>query len=345
MLEELNFTASSSKKEITPNEYIYLMFEHTNVEDGILYFPWSKNIGYKNIVVTYKTEMNWNLTECEKTMAEFNELYSNLEKIASVYEVITDNPCENKDIFNNEKVFNTWNTFIRTFDTSEYNFDMIREIEDKLETIRELKEISKKIVEEQILDETEKVFLKQALDIDVTEEEKEIYNKYQSIINEESEKRVGTNIFARCFVITANRLCMLMHLGAPQFILDSEARQLASALVVHKYGKYMEETDDFHCSTSDFFYEYDADSDEFYRPKKKNTRKSLVPLYIYFVLKEYTNSQKHLSDNEFLSILKEKYDIDISRNTLSRHVYNLADEGLSIFSIKGQGKWMEQETT
>ena len=59
------------------------------------------------------------------------------------------------------------------------------------------------------------------------------------------------------------------------------------------------------------------------------------------MLKEFTDKERHLSDNEFLKILKNKYDIEITRNTLARHVANLEEDGLSVYSVKGQGRWME----
>ena len=42
----------------------------------------------------------------------------------------------------------------------------------------------------------------------------------------------------------------------------------------------------------------DEEIDEFYRPKKTNSRKSLAPLFIYLILKDESSSDKHLSHND-----------------------------------------------
>ncbi len=48
----------------------------------------------------------------------------------------------------------------------------------------------------------------------------------------------------------------------------------------------------------------DEEIDEFYRPKKANSRKSLAPLFVYLILREYSSAEKHLTQNEILAYAK-----------------------------------------
>ena len=150
MLENFDFEAKSFKADISPEEYIYLMFERTDFEDGVLYVPRILHSGFNNIEVNYKCIMNWTLEECEKVMCEYRTLYSHLRKIAAVYDFLGTDPKENKKLIKEDDVFNTWYVYIRDLDTSGFDMSLIMEIEEKYDTIRETREIAKRFSEETI---------------------------------------------------------------------------------------------------------------------------------------------------------------------------------------------------
>ena len=88
----------------------------------------------------------------------------------------------------------------------------------------------------------------------------------------------------------------------------------------------------------------DEEIDEFYRPKKANSRKTLVPLFVYLILREYSSAEKHLTQNEILAYLREDpYEVVIERKALGRVIHLLTDSQLGICSYPGMGTWMGNE--
>ncbi len=86
----------------------------------------------------------------------------------------------------------------------------------------------------------------------------------------------------------------------------------------------------------------DEEIDEYYRPKKINSRRSLAPLFVYLILKEKSSPEKHLSHREIADLLSNyPYEITIERKSLGRIIHNLEDSGLGIFSLRGMGTWWE----
>ena len=333
----------SLDEDISPEECIELMFEKTD-EDGILYIPgWQ----YGNLYepnCSYRCRLNWNLYDFEKVKNEFDALYSDLSVIAEKYEKLGDNTEKNKVILGSERLFNVWNTFIRRFEISDFDREKIFEIEDKIDTANYVKIISKKVADGENVSDNEKYFLKEYIDLAVSNSEKTLYNKYCKELEKEAEERVGSNICAHLFVIGAARTCRLMSLGAPEAIIKNEARILSAAMVIHKYGISVEPVNNqirFNLEKRENM--TDEELDECSRPLKTNSRKSLAPLFVYFILKKYSSSTKHLRQKEILDYLKQyPYEITVERKALSRIIHNLLDSGLFIYSDK-KGTWMEQD--
>ena len=330
--------------DITPEEYIELMFEKTD-EDGILYIPgWQ----YGNLYepnCSYRCRLNWNLYDFEKVTNEFNALYSDLSVIAEKYDKLGENAEENKEILGSERLFNVWNTFIRRFETSDFDREKIFEIEDKIDTVNYVKIISQKVADGEEVSDNEKYFLKEYIDLTVSSSEKTVYNKYCNELGKEAEERVGSNICAHSFVVGAARTCRLMSLGAPEAIIKNEARILSAAMVIHKYGISVEPVNNqirFNLEKRENM--TDEELDECSRPMKTNSRKSLAPLFVYLILKKYSSSTKHLRQQEILDYLKQyPFEITVERKALSRIIHNLLDSKLFIYSDKS-GTWLEQSS-
>ena len=88
----------------------------------------------------------------------------------------------------------------------------------------------------------------------------------------------------------------------------------------------------------------DEELDEFYRPRKTNNRRTLAPLFVYFILKHHSGPEKHLSQNEIIDILsKDPYEVRIERKALGRVIHLLSDSGLGIVSAPRYGAWYDPD--
>ena len=88
----------------------------------------------------------------------------------------------------------------------------------------------------------------------------------------------------------------------------------------------------------------DEEIDEFYRPRKQNNRRTLAPLFVYFILKEHSAPGDRLSQGEIIDLLAEDpYEIQIERKALGRVIHLLADSGIGVVSAPGYGTWYDSE--
>ncbi len=76
------------------------------------------------------------------------------------------------------------------------------------------------------------------------------------------------------------------------------------------------------------------------RPKNANSRKSLVPLFVYLILLQHSDSEHPLRQQEIISYLAdEPYEVVIERKALSRVLHNLRDSQIGIYTDKRRGAW------
>ena len=86
----------------------------------------------------------------------------------------------------------------------------------------------------------------------------------------------------------------------------------------------------------------DEKYDDMFRPKKMNSRKHLVPLFTYLIIKENSSPQKHLLQKDIIKALEEyPYEVTIERKALSRILHSLEDSGLGIVSRAKSGIWYD----
>ena len=85
----------------------------------------------------------------------------------------------------------------------------------------------------------------------------------------------------------------------------------------------------------------DEELDELYRPKKQNNRKHTLPLFVYLILKDKSTPDNKLSQSQIIDILRNKYELDIERKSLSRTIHDLEDEAVGIHSLKTGGAWYD----
>ena len=326
--------------KMSPSEYIDYMFEHTD-EDGMLYIP-----GWYLLdepAHSFRCQLEWSLHDCDRLHNRFEKIYGHLEKIAEIWDDLSDDPEENRRLFQNDDVFETWNTYIRKYDLSGFDEEKLRDIADRIEIIEEIKKISKKLCEDQKIDNYEKSIMRDYLDVTVTKEEDAYYDRYLEVTRNQARSRVNNNICATSVLLHAKRVCRLMSLHAPAIVIDAEARTFAAAMVMNRFGKQKETVADSVRLRIEALMEMpDDELDELYRPRKMNSRKSLTPLFVYMILMEHSSVDHPLRQKEILDYLREyPYEIVIERKALSRIIHNLTDSGLKIHSDAKTGVWYE----
>ena len=330
-------------QETTPEEFIELMYDK-RTEDGVTFIPGPcDDSTYRGETFSYRCRINWFDKEREAAQEKYASLFGSLKKIAELSDELDGTDENAKKVLGN-KLFNVWETYLSNYRTDGFDADRIDDIRDRIETVDWVKNLSKIYAENGKLEDSEKEFMRDYLDVTVTDEERKYYKEYINSIYTDCESRVGKNICAYKLVLYARRVFRLLALNAPDFIVNAEACQLAAMLVMHDYGVSIEEVDD---STRKYFDQFDTDDDELldklYRPLKQNKRKTMAPLFVYLILKEHSSSAKHLRQNEILKYLQNMpYEITIERKALSRTIHNLVDSQLCVHTDTKTGTWIEQ---
>ena len=83
--------------------------------------------------------------------------------------------------------------------------------------------------------------------------------------------------------------------------------------------------------------------DAAFRPNKQNTRKSLLPLFLYLILERFSSEERPLSQQELMELLsKPPYELQVERKAVSRTLHSLADSGLGVRVTRKDGAWLEE---
>ncbi len=339
--------------QLTPVDFITLMFERTD-EDGILYIPgWHYDWpGWLNGVAgatdendSYRCQVDWNLDKYEKLLKQFNNLYNAIQKIAPHWEELDDGSLETAEkVLKDSGLVEVWQTYIQRLDVCDVDYEHLWDISQRWETEESVKSVARNIIDGKELEEYEKDILLEDVDIKVTGQEKKYYNQYVEKLRKAAEERLGKGIYAYDLCFRGRRLCRLLNLGAPECIVNNEARTFAAAMLLHQYGISREVVDNrirLRLETMEMM--DDEELDELYRPRKMNGRKSLAPLFVYEIISKKSNSKKHLRQQDILKELgKYPYEISLERKALGRMIQNLVDSQYGIYADK-TGVWMEQE--
>lgn len=343
---------SMSETLLSPEDYITIMFERTD-EDGILYIPGWHYDGPGSTVGadgstdeerSYRCRVDWNIRKYEGILTEFKKLFSAIKAISK--DLYALNHCQNpKEILKDLQLLEIWEKYLSPIATGDFDQQRYNQIHNKLDTVAEVKYIAEKLAKGEKLLDFEKQMLAEYMDMEVTLEEIKYRRDFIEHIHKEAEQRIGENICAYDVIIRARRVCYLFHLNAPESVIFTEARQLAAALVLHKYGisrELVENTIRLRLEQMEQMSEEELD--EFFRPQKSNSRKSLAPLFVYEILKNHSHSKLHLRQNDILKLLSQyPYEISLERKALSRILHNLTDSSqYAVFQDKS-GVWMDRQ--
>ena len=328
---------------LAPTELIDLMFERTD-ENGVLYIPeWPDFYGYSD--QSYKCRVTWNLRQYEALSEEFDRLYYALEDIAPFWEALREKPLEAQQILGNSELFDVWCTYVRPLSTGDFDRDKIRDIEDRYETMEMVQDVAARLAQGEALTESERHVLTDYLDITVSPEEEEYHDRYVDALYADARSRLPRPNHAYTVILRAQRLFRLLNLKAPELLINNEARLLASALVLNRYGESKETVGNatrLHIARISQMTDEELDTQD--NPLKSNNRKSIVPLFVYEILKNHSNTREHLRQNDILALLAEyPYEVTIERKALSRILHNLTSEQRYDIRADKTGWWMEQE--
>lgn len=73
-----------------------------------------------------------------------------------------------------------------------------------------------------------------------------------------------------------------------------------------------------------------------------NSRKSLLSVFIYDILREYTDRDHHLTQESIRRILEDKDQLQVERKAVSHNINALLDEDFNIFGNSREGYWYDR---
>lgn len=333
-MEDKSFWESLSAEEL-----IEQMYAHTD-GDGTLYmqsFFYTRGDAEEN---SLRCKLHWGVDGCEKVMNDYFTLRGQLEQLAAVLDRLGDTEEENRRILSTE-LLNVWCTYLRPFETAGFDEAQMHELSDRLDTVEYTRRLAREFADGKPMSKEEADYLRDYMGERVSGEELRHYDAYWDAIYADCKRRIGEKPYAFREIIHAKRLCKLMSLNAPKILLDNESRTLAMAMVLHRYCIEAEPVDN---AVRVYFDRLERLSDDFdddaFRPQRMNSRKSLAPLFVYLILKEHSDAEHHLKQQEILSHLRKyPYEIELERKALSRIVHNLADSQLKICTDAKEGSW------
>lgn len=85
----------------------------------------------------------------------------------------------------------------------------------------------------------------------------------------------------------------------------------------------------------------DEELDEYFRPKKINKTKSMLPLFVYLVLKRFSSPDKPLLQKDIIELVSNCFALDVERKAVGRVIHGLADMDIGICTEYKIGTWFE----
>lgn len=322
-------------------DYIAEMYTNTDA-NGVLYVPGLDKYGTESETESQRCRLNWTYDDYESLCRYFRKQAENLIILAEYYKdhEYRSEPAKYRG---NDSVYNTWNTYVRPLKVSDTEWDVIYEIEERIEMIDDMKALAQKVIDGSEISKNEKEFYADYMDTSVSSNERKLVRDYYDAKISDAETRAGSNIGAYNEVIRGSRLCRLMSLGAPEVIIDNELKWFAIDMVIHRHGISVEDASiEVLRRLESMDSLSDEELDEMFAEKKMNSRKGLLPLLVYLLLKDNTNSRKRMRQQEILERLKEDpYGVTVERKALSRTLHSLEAMDIGIHSEGGKGVWFE----
>lgn len=182
---------------ITPQQYIRKLFAET--KDGKVAFTVFPELEEP---YEYTCEANWSEADAEGLVQKYETLAAMLYKFGKMAEELEEE--ENREKLLTPEELEVWNTYILSFDYSEWDMENIIELQERLE-----------------YDE-------------LSEEEYDILERYDEWRTKECDKRLPKRYFSSEYLINrARRYVRLVYLDAPLVVQNEELRYLAEKMVLY----------------------------------------------------------------------------------------------------------------
>ena len=190
----------NTRRELTPQEYIYKLFEET--EDGklrIKYYPFFDQSYGMNYFV------DWNKEDVVTLVNRYDQLTSALKYIAENYELLDDETQRKELLTFDEEYY--WNIYIKPFEPFEVDMSVIEELYFRKET--------------------------DSLD----DEENELQERHHDWFVYNSQLRLPSDRWCPSAMINrAKRYETLLRSGAPDIVVNEEGCYLAEEMVLYYHG-------------------------------------------------------------------------------------------------------------
>ena len=327
---------------LSPEDLIEKMFERTDA-DGVLYMPSFFTGETPEKEESLRCVMNWEFpNDCFSVLQEFDQLRSDLEQLVDHCDRYgTLKEGEYDALSERQKA--VWNTYLLPFSCDDaFDGDRLAEIQERIDSIEYTHQICEEILAGKEQDELSMQILNDGVNTKVSAAEEAYVSQSLEARKAECRRRLGDSPFAFYTVMHAKRYHRVLAMKAPDIILSNEAKALASALVLFRWCRKYEYVDNAVRQHYDRLEQMSEEElDELHRPRKNaNSRKSMVSLFVYLILKQHSDSEHPLKQQEILSYLAEEpYEITVERKALSRVIQNLKSSQLGIYTDKHRGTW------
>lgn len=223
-------------REMSIGDFIRWMYDRTDRNHLLIVPAYCDELG-RVPRSFHRNTVFWTKSDRDHVIAETERLYDALAGIAKHYGELSDAEEENAKLLTPEELA-VWRTYIRAFDTSAFDSERLVDLNERRDISEECNNIlMKRDTFHEPLTEEEEQYLANFEDCVFSEEEEAYDAAYQDEMQHQAEQRVGNQPTALALVTHARRLCRLMSLRAPDFIVRSEATYLAQTMVFHRFGR------------------------------------------------------------------------------------------------------------
>ena len=230
-----DFSVCQKMREISPAAYIAWMFDRTE-SDGTLVVPDWPEDGSRKPDSFYFCEMQWTEADRDRVIADVEALIDMLSEIAKTYRGLSAEDRKKCEDFLSRDLRAVWEKYLRPLNPDVFDREVILDLSERLECIREREKLERKAGLGTPLTEAEEDSLRIVEDVTLEPGEREVIDAYNRFVEDRAAERVGKGPFACPFVIAAWRLWRLMTFGA-EFMIPYEAMRLAHTMTLHTFAK------------------------------------------------------------------------------------------------------------
>lgn len=328
----------SIRSDLDYEDFTDIMLERID-EYGLVYIPGQKSIDRDDTGKTCRLLMDSEALRKTDIRALVRSVIKGVEREAA---------SKNASNTSRQEQTEFYKKYILPFDSTGFDTAQLENITAKFGIIFKTRRLTEAVASGKMLSQSAADYLKQNIDVTLSPEEYGYFQEYISSLRTESAKRLGARgEFALQLILKTQQYFTLLCEGCTDKKLLRETRRCIAAntaaaaaainmrtvdnTLIDRYEKITRWTE-----------EGDDDSlDEFFRPQKTNTAKSMAPLLIYFIIRDYSDCDYHLRQQDIIDLLELRYGFTLERKALGRIIHALEDMELDIYSDRASGVWME----